>query len=130
MPSQLTSRPTFGQSRQTRTSTVLSAALLGLLAFGASNARGQAVTPGVSGVSHTTKAVTYRRGGAVKVTLQGTSLMTGALGEAKVENKGNRVEIEANFQGMVPATKFGFEYLTYARKFPLAFRSAPRHRLA
>jgi outer membrane protein OmpA-like peptidoglycan-associated protein len=34
-------------------------------------------------------------------------------GQAQVENKGSRVEIEADFQGMEDATKFGFEYLTY-----------------
>jgi outer membrane protein OmpA-like peptidoglycan-associated protein len=40
--------------------------------------------------------------------------MLGSVGEAKVENKGNRVEIEAKFEGMESATKFGFEFLTYA----------------
>ena len=40
--------------------------------------------------------------------------MPGGTGEAQVENKGNRVEIEVTFMGMEAATKFGFEYLTYA----------------
>jgi len=89
-------------------------ALLGVLGLGAANARAQAVPSNVSGVSRTAKAVTYRRGGAVKVSLRGTDLMPGGTGEAQVENKGNRVEIEVTFMGMEAATKFGFEYLTYA----------------
>ena len=73
------------------------------------------MAPAVStAVSRTAKAVTYRRtGNAVKVPFSGTDLMSGATGEAKVENKGSRVEIEAKFTGMEDATKFGLEYLTY-----------------
>lgn len=64
--------------------------------------------------SRTAKAMTYRRGsGAVKVFLHGTDLMAQGTGEAKVENKGNRVEIEAKFENIEDATKFGLEYLTY-----------------
>jgi outer membrane protein OmpA-like peptidoglycan-associated protein len=71
-------------------------------------------TPGSgSAVSRTAKAITYRRGGAVKVSLQGTNLMPSGAGEAQVENKGNRVEIDAKFEGVDVATRFGFEYLTY-----------------
>ncbi len=95
-------------------SALLCIALLGVLALGASDARGQASPSGTSGVSRTAKAVTYRRGGVAKVSLQGTNLMPGGTGEAQVENKGNRVEIEVRFEGMEPATKFGFEFLTYA----------------
>jgi outer membrane protein OmpA-like peptidoglycan-associated protein len=36
-----------------------------------------------------------------------------ATGEARVQNKGNRIEIEARFEGIDDATKFGLEYLTY-----------------
>jgi outer membrane protein OmpA-like peptidoglycan-associated protein len=65
-------------------------------------------------VSRTTKAINYRRpGGATKVDFSGTELMQGALGEAKVESKSNRMEIEAKFSGLEDATKFGLEYLTY-----------------
>ncbi|HKQ85345.1 MAG TPA: OmpA family protein [Candidatus Acidoferrales bacterium] len=66
------------------------------------------------GVSRTAKAITFRRGtGTIKVPLRGTGLMPQGVGEANVENKGNRVEIDAKFQNMEDATKFGFEYLTY-----------------
>src|SRR5271156_3017183 len=67
-----------------------------------------------STVSRTTKAVNYRRaGGTTKIDFQGTELMQGATGEAKIESKSNRMEIEAKFQGFEDATKFGLEYLTY-----------------
>src|SRR5712664_1556306 len=65
-------------------------------------------------VSRTTKAVNYRRaGGSTRIDFQGTELMQQASGEAKVQNKGNRTEIEAKFVGLDEATKFGLEYLTY-----------------
>src|SRR2546423_10699397 len=67
-----------------------------------------------SKVSRTTKAVNFRRtGGAAKLDFQGTELMQIATGEARVENKGNRVEIDAKFESLEEATKFGLEYLTY-----------------
>src|SRR5467141_2694547 len=47
------------------------------------------------------------------ISFQGTELMQVASGEAKVQNKGNRIEIEAKFMGLDDATKFGLEYLTY-----------------
>jgi len=65
-------------------------------------------------VSRTTKAVNYRRaGGSTKIDFQGTELMQGASGEARVDSKSNRMEIEAKFTGFENATKFGLEYLTY-----------------
>src|SRR4029077_21156502 len=94
-------------------SVLLGIALLGVLGLGAANARAQASTTGSSGVSRTAKAVTYRRGGVAKASLRGTNLMPGGSGEAQVENKGNRVEIEVTFEGMEAASKVGFEYLTY-----------------
>jgi outer membrane protein OmpA-like peptidoglycan-associated protein len=68
----------------------------------------------VKNVFRTTKAVNYRRaGGTTMINLQGTELMQQAGGEAKVQNKGNRIEIEAKFMSLDDATKFGLEYLTY-----------------
>ena len=65
-------------------------------------------------VSRTTKAINYRRaGGMTKVDFNGTELMQGASGEARVESKSNRMEIDAKFAGLEDATKFGLEYLTY-----------------
>ena len=65
-------------------------------------------------VSRTTKAVHYRlQGGTTKVDFQGTDLLQRASGEAKVEGKKTNIEIDAKFQGMEDATKFGLEFLTY-----------------
>src|SRR5712691_3980185 len=67
-----------------------------------------------SNVSRTTKAVNYRRAGSsTNINFQGTELMSGATGEARVQSKSNRIEIEAKFVGLDEATKFGLEYLTY-----------------
>jgi outer membrane protein OmpA-like peptidoglycan-associated protein len=98
---------------------IASAGMLGLLAapaFGQApaTAKPQSQASGPSTVSRTTKAVNYRRaGGATKIDFSGTELMQGASGEARVESKSNRMEIEAKFQGFEDATKFGLEYLTY-----------------
>lgn len=73
-----------------------------------------AATSAAGSVFRTTKAVNYRRaGGATKIDFQGTELMQGASGEARVDVKSNRMEIDAKFQGFEEATKFGLEYLTY-----------------
>jgi outer membrane protein OmpA-like peptidoglycan-associated protein len=92
-------------------------ALTGIFGILVASAHGQA-PPSAAGttgtVSRTTKAVNYRRaGGSTKIDFQGTELMQQANGEAKVQNKGNRIEIEARFVGFDEATKFGLEYLTY-----------------
>ena len=52
-------------------------------------------------------------GGSVKIAFQGTKLISGASGEAKVEGKKISLEIDAKFQGLEDATKFRLEYLTY-----------------
>ena len=98
---------------------IASAGMLGILAapaFGQApaTAKPQSHVSAPSTVSRTTKAVNYRRaGGTTKVDFSGTELMQGASGEAKVDSKSNRMEIEAKFTGFEDATKFGLEYLTY-----------------
>jgi hypothetical protein len=65
-------------------------------------------------VVRTTRAMHYRQqGGTVKVDFHGTDSMLSALGEAKVEGKKTNLAIDAKFQGLEDATKFGLEYLTY-----------------
>ncbi len=65
-------------------------------------------------VSRTTKAVHYRlQGGSTKVDFQGTDLLQRATGEARVDGKKTNFEIEAKFQNLEEATKFGLEFLTY-----------------
>jgi len=89
-------------------------AVMGLLGLFALRASSQTVAPATAPVSRTTKAINYgRKGTSLKVLFHGTDLMQQASGEAKVENKGNRVEIDAKFEGFEEATKFGLEYLTY-----------------
>jgi len=96
----------------------LSLAATGLLgAFGAP-AFAQAPAPTSASrfvtVSRTTKAVNYRRaGGSTRILFSGTELMPSASGEAKVESKSTRMEIDAKFDSFEEATKFGLEYLTY-----------------
>jgi outer membrane protein OmpA-like peptidoglycan-associated protein len=55
----------------------------------------------------------FHREGSTKIGFAGTSLLPGAKGEAKVEARGGRTSIDANFEGLSPANGFGPEYLTY-----------------
>ncbi len=95
--------------------------LAATLLFGAATALSAAQTqpavlapPKTGIVSRTTQAMHYReQGGSVKIALQGTNLMAGASGEAKIEGKKISLEIDAKFQGLEDATKFGLEYLAY-----------------
>jgi outer membrane protein OmpA-like peptidoglycan-associated protein len=73
-----------------------------------------AATTPAAPVSRTTRAVHYRlQGGSAKVDFQGTDLLQRASGEARVEGKKTNFQIEAKFQNLEDATKFGLEYLTY-----------------
>jgi len=68
----------------------------------------------VSVVSRTTPAVKYEhRHASTKIDFQGTALMPGASGEAKVESKSGAMKVEAEFRGLDKPTSFGSEYLTY-----------------
>src|SRR5579864_9400255 len=65
-------------------------------------------------VSRTTRAVSYRhRSGSTKINFQGTDLMPGAAGGAKVDSKRGTMKIEAEFSGLDRPKTFGNEYLTY-----------------
>jgi outer membrane protein OmpA-like peptidoglycan-associated protein len=104
-----------------KTSAVLLAVLVGLGASTLAQAQttvsyenSQKPVYRVSVVSRTTRAVSYRhRSGATKINFQGTDLMPAAAGEAKVESKRGRLEIEVEFSGLDRPTSFGNEYLTY-----------------
>jgi outer membrane protein OmpA-like peptidoglycan-associated protein len=68
----------------------------------------------VTVVSRVTKAINYRhRSGSTPVDLRGTALMPMAKGDAVVNSKQGRIEINAHMDHMSPATQFGPEYLTY-----------------
>ena len=80
----------------------------------ASMAAGSTPLYRVTVTARTMKAISYRhRSGATKIDFKGTALLPAARGEAKVESKQGRIEIEAEFEGLQPATKNGAEYLTY-----------------
>ena len=104
---------------------LITTALLGLLA---APAFGQvAITPApppdasgttplfrVTVVGRSTAAINYRpRSGDTKVDLVGTALMPEAHGFAEVSGKKGYIEIDAHFEKMQPAVRFGSEYLTY-----------------
>jgi outer membrane protein OmpA-like peptidoglycan-associated protein len=68
----------------------------------------------VTVVERTTKAINYRhRSGSTPVDFRGTELMPQAKGEATVNSKQGRIEIDARMEDLSPATQFGPEYLTY-----------------
>src|ERR1022692_3710263 len=68
----------------------------------------------VTVVARTTKAINYRhRSGSTPIDFRGTSLMPDAKGEAIVNSKQGRIEINARMEHLSPATQYGPEYLTY-----------------
>lgn len=68
----------------------------------------------VNVVSRTVQAINYRhRNGSTKIDFRGTSLMQDGYGEAKVDSKAGRLEINAEFKSVRNANYYGPEYLTY-----------------
>jgi outer membrane protein OmpA-like peptidoglycan-associated protein len=65
-------------------------------------------------VDRTVKAVKYaHRSGSTKIDFEGTDLMSGAKGEAKVDSHRGAMEVKVEFWNMQKPTTFGPEYLTY-----------------
>jgi outer membrane protein OmpA-like peptidoglycan-associated protein len=65
-------------------------------------------------VDRTVKAVKYEhRSGSTKIAFDGTDLLSGAKGEAKVDSHRGALEIKVEFWNMDKPTAFGPEYLTY-----------------
>lgn len=68
----------------------------------------------VTVVQSTITAINYQyRQGPTQIDFRGTVLMPQAKGEATVDSKRGRTEIDANFEHMLPTQRFGREYLTY-----------------
>src|SRR5262249_9119948 len=68
----------------------------------------------VTVIERTVKAVNYQyRGGQTQIDFAGTVLMPEAKGQAIVESKAGRTEIDAKFSRVVAPIRFGREYLTY-----------------
>jgi len=65
-------------------------------------------------VGNSVTAISYQhRSGSTEIGFEGTPLLAQAKGEARVESKQGRIEISAKFKNLVPAQRFGPEYLTY-----------------
>lgn len=59
-------------------------------------------------------AVNYlHRSGSTHIGFQGTNLLPGGKGEAKVASEKGGITVDAEFKGLTPANGFGPEYLTY-----------------
>jgi outer membrane protein OmpA-like peptidoglycan-associated protein len=95
-------------------------AVCGLLSAQAQNENAVRMAAGdtpiyrVTVIGRTAKAINYQhRSGATKIDFEGTSLLAGSRGEAKVEGKQGYIEIEVEFDNLQPASRLGAEYLTY-----------------
>jgi outer membrane protein OmpA-like peptidoglycan-associated protein len=65
-------------------------------------------------VGNSVTAISYQhRSGSTEIAFQGTPLLAQAKGQGKVESKQGRLAINAEFKELVPAQRFGPEYLTY-----------------
>ena len=64
-------------------------------------------------VGNTITSISYNRHGSTEIGFQGTPLLAQAKGHARVENKNGQLAISAEFEDLVPAQRFGNEYLTY-----------------
>jgi outer membrane protein OmpA-like peptidoglycan-associated protein len=67
----------------------------------------------VTVVGRRAAAINYQPRGTTKVDLAGTALMPDGRGAANVSMKKGYVEIDAHIEHMLPASRFGGEYLTY-----------------
>jgi outer membrane protein OmpA-like peptidoglycan-associated protein len=77
-------------------------------------ARGPTPIFRVTVIGRTTAAINYRpRRGDTKVDMAGTALLPLARGTAKVAGEQGYMKIEARFEKLEPASRFGREYLTY-----------------
>ena len=68
----------------------------------------------VTVVGRTVPAVNYRpRSGSGRINFEGTSLLPEAEGWARIEGERGYIKIDAHFDDLQPATRFGREYMTY-----------------
>jgi len=68
----------------------------------------------VTVIERTVRAVNYQyRSGPTQIDFKGTVLLPAAKGEATVESKAGRTEIDAKFEHLTPPQEYGTGYLTY-----------------
>ena len=81
----------------------------------------------VTVVERTTKAINYSyRSGPTMIDFRGTVLIPEAKGEATVEAKRGRTEIDLKIDNLAPPSRFGREYLTYTL-WAITPEGAPRN---
>lgn len=81
----------------------------------------------VTVVERTIQAINYNyRTGPTQIDFRGTVLLPAAKGEATVESKRGRTTVDAKFQKLLPAQRFGREYLTYVL-WAITPEGAPRN---
>jgi hypothetical protein len=88
----------------------------GFIAGAAAAQDGNASSPlyRVTVVERSTPAINYMYGsGPTKIDFRGTVLHPPSKGDASVESKKGRTEIDAEFDRLVSPQRFGLEYLTY-----------------
>jgi outer membrane protein OmpA-like peptidoglycan-associated protein len=101
-------------------------AITGLIGVLAASAMGQTPAPAdtkkqessplyrVTVIARTTKAINYRHlSGPTTIDFRGTVLMPFSKGQARVESKRGAIRIQAQFDKLDQATRFGPEFLTY-----------------
>ncbi len=98
-------------------SALVLSSLLGLAALGQNTEsveRNSVPVYKVTVVARTTDAINYRHhSGSTKIDFRGTPLLPEARGEAAVESRTGRLDIDSHFERLESATKYGPEYLTY-----------------
>src|SRR5580658_10265153 len=68
----------------------------------------------VTVIERTVKPVNYQyRNGPTQIDFRGTVLLPEAKGDAMVESKAGRTEIDARFDHVAAPTRYGHEYMTY-----------------
>jgi flagellar motor protein MotB len=68
----------------------------------------------VTVVDRTVSAIDYQyRNGPTPIDFRGTVLLPEAKGDAIVESKAGRTQIDAHFDHLMPPARYGHEYLTY-----------------
>jgi outer membrane protein OmpA-like peptidoglycan-associated protein len=92
---------------------VAALAALGLVS-GVAWAQGPPAAPASSVIARSINALGYSLGGSTTIDLKASGAVPQAAGEAKVEAKQGITNIEVKVKGLVPPTKLGPEFLTYA----------------
>ncbi len=68
----------------------------------------------VTVVGRTVPAINYKpRSGSGRINFEGTSLLPDADGWARIEGERGYIKVDAHFDNLDPATRFGPEYMTY-----------------